>query len=132
MKPRRPSPFRQSDLTKAVKAVIAAGLRVAGVKVTAEGHIEVVTGEHKEPGREKQRVSTKRGDPPGYSNGFIDRHGKARWYFRRAGFKKVPLPGLPWSPEFMAAYEQALAGQPLQIGGARTSPGTVRALAVSY
>src|SRR5262249_36568276 len=46
--------------------------------------------------------------------------------------KKVPLPGLPWSPEFMAAYEQALAGQPLRIGGARTSPGTVRALAVSY
>jgi len=32
----------------------------------------------------------------------------------------------------MAAYEQALAGQPLQIGGARTNPGTVRALAVSY
>jgi hypothetical protein len=48
MKPRRPSAFRQGDLTKAVKAVIAAGLRVAGVKVTAEGHIEVVTGEDKE------------------------------------------------------------------------------------
>ena len=70
--------------------------------------------------------------PPPYTNGFVDRHGKARWYFRRAGFKRVPLPGLPWSPEFMAAYEQALAGQPLQIGGARTNPGTVRALAVSY
>ena len=70
--------------------------------------------------------------PPQYVNGFIDRYGKARWYFRRAGFKRVPLPGLPWSPEFMAAYEQALAGQPLQIGGARTNPGTVRALAVSY
>jgi integrase len=70
--------------------------------------------------------------PPQYVNGFIDRYGKARWYFRRAGFKRMPLPGLPWSPEFMAAYEQALAGQPLQIGGARTNPGTVRALAVSY
>jgi hypothetical protein len=34
--------------------------------------------------------------PPKYCNGFIDRHGKVRWYFRRAGFKKVPLPGLPW------------------------------------
>src|SRR5215472_10021763 len=32
----------------------------------------------------------------------------------------------------MAAYEQALAGQPLQIGSVRTSPGTVRALAASY
>jgi hypothetical protein len=70
--------------------------------------------------------------PPKFVHGFIDRHGKPRWYFRRAGFKKIPLPGLPWSPEFMAAYEEALAGQPLQIGSARTKPGTVRTLAVSY
>src|SRR5262249_15765707 len=70
--------------------------------------------------------------PPQYCNGFIDRHGKARWYFRRAGFKKVPLPGLPWSPEFMAAYEQALAGQPAPIGAGRAIPGTLHALAVSY
>jgi len=70
--------------------------------------------------------------PPQYCNGFIDRHGKARWYFRRAGFKKVPLPGLPWSPEFIAAYEQALAGQPAPIGVDRVRPGTLHALAVSY
>ena len=55
--------------------------------------------------------------PPKFVNGYIDRHGKPRFYFRRAGFKKVPLPGLPWSPEFMAAYEQALSGQPIAIGG---------------
>jgi hypothetical protein len=48
------------------------------------------------------------------------------------GFRKVPLPGLPWSPEFMTAYEQALAGQPGPIGAKRTIPGTMRALAVSY
>jgi integrase len=70
--------------------------------------------------------------PPRYCHGFIDRHGKPRWYFRRAGFKKIPLPGLPWSPAFMEVYETALAGQPVQIGSARTKPGTVRALAVSY
>jgi integrase len=70
--------------------------------------------------------------PPKYTQGFIDRHGKPRWYFRRRGFKSIPLPGLPWSPEFMAAYEAALAGHPLEIGSKRIKPGTMRALAVSY
>ena len=36
--------------------------------------------------------------------------------FPPAGFKRMPLPGLPWSPEFMAAYEAGLAGQPRPIG----------------
>jgi len=70
--------------------------------------------------------------PPKFVHGFIDRHGKPRWYFRRPGFKQVPLPGLPWSPEFMAAYEEALAGQPAEIGSGAVKPGTLRALAVSY
>jgi len=62
----------------------------------------------------------------------MDRHGKPRFYFRRRGFKKVSLPGLPWSPDFMAAYEAALAGQPLEIGSARVKPGSIRALSISY
>jgi hypothetical protein len=43
MNPRRPSAFRQSDVTRAVKAAVAAGLRVTGVKLSPVG-IEIMTG----------------------------------------------------------------------------------------
>jgi integrase len=42
-------------------------------------------------------------------NGFLDRHGKLRYYFRRRGSRSVKLPGLPGSIEFMDAYQAALA-----------------------
>jgi hypothetical protein len=70
--------------------------------------------------------------PPKFVQGFLDRHGKPRWYLRRPGFKRVPLPGLPWSPEFMAAYEAALAETPMEIGARRTVAGTVNAVVVGY
>ena len=69
---------------------------------------------------------------PKYVQQMLDRRGKPRFYFRRPGFKRATLPGLPWSPEFMSAYEAALAGQPAEIGSSQTRPGTIRALAVSY
>ena len=71
---------------------------------------------------------------PKYVHGFLDRHGKPRFYFRRAGFKGLRLPGLPWSPEFMAAYELAMNREwrSPEIGSKRTVPGTVNAALVSY
>jgi len=55
------------------------------------------------------------------------------YYFRRRGFKRVRLPGLPGSAEFMAAYQQALsASQPKEIGANRTRPGTVNAAVVGF
>ena len=72
---------------------------------------------------------------PKYTQAFIDRHGTARFYFRKAGQKKVPLPGLPWSPEFMAAHEIALAAGEMprsEIGATRTLPGSVNALVIAY
>jgi site-specific recombinase XerD len=65
---------------------------------------------------------------------FVDRHGKPRWYFRRRGCKRVPLPGVPGSAEFMQAYEAALAGVPekVEVGTRRTQPGTVDELVAKY
>ena len=69
---------------------------------------------------------------PPYVHGFTDRHGKTRWYFRRSGFKRSTLPGLPWSPEFMAAHEAAMNSAPEPIGASRTQPGTVNAVVIAY
>jgi integrase len=66
---------------------------------------------------------------------FRDRHGKVRRYVRLPGRKRVPLPGVPGSSEFMQAYEAALAGEAAtvrQIGESRSKPGTIAALAAMY
>jgi hypothetical protein len=75
----------------------------------------------------------RRRNPP-MVHGYTDRHGKARYYLRRPGVKKVPLPGLVWSPEFMAAYEAAKAGDSARapLGAGRTVAGTINAALVSY
>ena len=70
---------------------------------------------------------------PPFVHGYIDRHGKPRYYLRRKGFVKVPLPGAPWSTQFMDAHAAALAGQPIiEPGRGRAKAGTMNALAMSY
>jgi integrase len=69
---------------------------------------------------------------PKYTQGFVDRHGNPRFYFRRPGFARVTLPGLPWTPEFMAAYQAAMSGQAHIIAAPRAKQGSFAALAASY
>jgi integrase len=70
---------------------------------------------------------------PKYVHGYVDRHGKARHYFRQRGRKEVPLPGLPFSTEFMDAYQAALNhAPPVVIGVNRTKPGTVHEAIARY
>jgi integrase len=57
---------------------------------------------------------------------------RARCYFRRRGYPRVQLPGLPWSPTFMAAYEAALAGPRAAVGVGRIKPGSVAAVVAEY
>jgi integrase len=54
------------------------------------------------------------------------------YYFRRRGYPRVRLPGLPWSPSFMAAYEAAMSGPRPAIGAGRIRPGSVSAVVAAY
>jgi hypothetical protein len=69
-----------------------------------------------------------------YVQSFRDKKtGAVFHYFRRAGFRRVRLPGLPGSTEFMAAYQAALGSRPEPIGVTkRSKPGSVSAAIVSY
>jgi integrase len=70
---------------------------------------------------------------PKHVKGYV-KGGRAYWYFRLTK-PETPLPGLPWSPAFMAAYDAALAGYrpsaPV-LGASRTARGTVNAAVVAY
>lgn len=72
---------------------------------------------------------------PKYCREYRDRHGKLRIEYRRKGERTVRLHGLPWTPEFMAQYERALAGDqhgPLANSNGKIVPGTWRWLCIQY
>jgi integrase len=70
---------------------------------------------------------------PKYVQAWVDAgDSRAYYYLRRRGFPRVRLPGLPWSPSFMAAYESALAGPRTAIGAGRIKPGSVAAVVAEY
>src|SRR5262244_2506283 len=70
---------------------------------------------------------------PRYVQAWVDgRDSRAYYYFRRRGLPRVRLPGLPWSPTFMAAYEAAMSGPRTAIGTGRIKPGSVAAVVAEY
>lgn len=60
----------------------------------------------------------------------VDRYETARYYLRIKGRKKVKLPGIPWTPKFMSAYEEALNGSDLK--SSEPLPQTWRWLCVQF
>ncbi|HWW35500.1 MAG TPA: tyrosine-type recombinase/integrase [Xanthobacteraceae bacterium] len=68
-----------------------------------------------------------------YVQSFVDRKtGAVFHYFRRRGYPRVRLPGLPGSREFIEAYQRAVDNPQMPIGAARTKQGTVNAALVGY
>ena len=65
-----------------------------------------------------------------YIQQFVDRTGRPRFYFRRAGFTRVPLPGLPGSSEFMAIYEPLLVAP--KKSNVTFMPNSLRGVAVHF
>jgi hypothetical protein len=64
---------------------------------------------------------------------FTDRHGRARYYFRRGKGKRIALAGRPGGDEFILAYQAALAGDELvKPKLLRGAPGTVDRLVQDY
>jgi integrase len=78
----------------------------------------------------------RRSTSPPFVDRFVDRTGRARFYFRPPGGERTALPGLPWSAEFMLAYAEARGGAaaapPVAIGASRTVPGSVNAAIAAY
>lgn len=76
----------------------------------------------------------RRRELPKYCSYNVDRHGKRRVRFRKAGFSTY-LPGTPWGEEFMKAYAAAqdgLTSEKGEAGVSRTRRGSISALLVHY
>lgn len=64
---------------------------------------------------------------------WVDGEGRVHRYFRRPGYPRVRLTGLPGSAEFMAAYQAALDAPFIEIGAAkRSKPGSVSTAIAAY
>jgi hypothetical protein len=51
---RGPCTFKQQDVTRALRATVAAGIAVQRIEINRDGKIIVVTGQQQEPSAERQ------------------------------------------------------------------------------
>src|SRR5262245_45777338 len=65
-----------------------------------------------------------------YVHEYRDRHGKLRRDVRRPGSRRVALPGLVGSPEFLQAYRDAISGPVIRPRAPKV--GTLAALAAEF
>jgi hypothetical protein len=68
-----------------------------------------------------------------YVQAWVDKEGRIHRYFRRPGYPRIRLPGLPGSAEFNRAYEAAIEAPQVEIGaGKRSRPGSLSAAIAGY
>ena len=67
-----------------------------------------------------------------YVNEYVDRLGDVRRYFRRGGKNIGPLPGIPGSQEFMAAYAAYLDGRTIASSAPAPHAESLAKLATEY
>jgi integrase len=65
-----------------------------------------------------------------YVKEYVDKTGKVRRYLRCKGKPSIPLPGLPGSEEFMAAYRDGLAS--ISKSKPKHGDGTIGSLVISF
>jgi site-specific recombinase XerD len=63
---------------------------------------------------------------------YRDRHGRQRYYLRKRGMPRVPLPGPPGCAEFLAAYQAALEGPRKTVTSAPAAAGSFGRLCREY
>jgi len=107
---------RKPTLAGVARQAAKAGIPVARYEVRLDGTIGVVVSKPSEAtppdNNDQQRVgwgaAAMMRRPPKFIQGFIDRNGHARFYFRRTGFKRMALPGKGCSMNAPAACARAM------------------------
>lgn len=69
---------------------------------------------------------------PAYVSAYRDRHGVLRWRYRRPGFPQSQTRELFGSEAWWTWYAAADAAKKIEVGAARTTPGSLNAVAVAY